>query len=87
MPPLAAFFQPLSTCVGRFSFPLQLPAMLCRHGCRVNGGALQQHWPDSSGWNTRRHPSDTRSQNVHLKNLSFLEKPKIGIFACVFAQT
>ena len=29
----------------------------------------------------------TRSQNVHLKNLSFLAKSKIGIFACFFAQT
>ena len=29
----------------------------------------------------------TRLQNVRLKNLSFLAKPKIGIFACFFAQT
>jgi hypothetical protein len=28
-----------------------------------------------------------RSQNVHLKKLSFLAKSKIGIFACFFAQT
>jgi hypothetical protein len=26
----------------------------------------------------------TRLQNVRLKNLSFLAKPKIGIFACFF---
>jgi hypothetical protein len=31
--------------------------------------------------------SYTRSQNVHLKNLSFLAKSKIGFFACFFAQT
>jgi hypothetical protein len=30
---------------------------------------------------------DTRSQNVRLKNLSFLAKSKIGIFACFSAQT
>jgi hypothetical protein len=29
----------------------------------------------------------TRSQNVRLKNLSFLAKLKIGIFACFFEQT
>jgi hypothetical protein len=29
----------------------------------------------------------TKSQNVHLKNLSFLAKSKIGFFACFFAQT
>jgi hypothetical protein len=29
----------------------------------------------------------TRSQNVRLKNLSFLAKSKIGIFACFFVQT
>jgi hypothetical protein len=29
----------------------------------------------------------TRLQNVRLKNLSFLAKPKIDIFACFFAQT
>jgi hypothetical protein len=32
-------------------------------------------------------PVNTRSQNVHLKNLSFLAKSKIGFFACFFAQT
>jgi hypothetical protein len=31
--------------------------------------------------------SATRAQNVDLKNLSFLAKSKIGIFACFFAQT
>jgi hypothetical protein len=33
---------------------------------------------------TRGGGGCTRSQNVQLKNLSFLAKSKIGIFACFF---
>ena len=66
------------------SSPAHLPrfprtAPRCLGPLAASPGALR---PSHAG--TTPH---TTPQNVHLKNLSFLAKSKIGIFACFFVQT